>query len=363
MNSNKKLTYKSLPKNLPINVNNLIKDNDDSAIDIYKMYKNKHYLPHNKRVKNIAWRIHNRKFLQNYHNPIHDFIDFNRNTNEEITDPRLDGFDYVAHIRNMSQQDDYLSLLREIQQSPDSGQSSTIAPSRMNSFNTNPSQSDAPSVPISDKNFLSNYISSLENQLKDYNYQSITPPKSTDSKRSPQGPNSLQRKPNHLNDTKKVLECSNCQTKTTPLWRKANNGELLCNACGLFYKLHGVLRPLHKTSQTIAKNDHMILNNNISLLNNLNDDIDETEFHRIQGEGRPNPIVNKNDMHLHESLNGLNGGGDEDQIDKLLNMNLFQNEMFPVEKDKFGDMIGVNDEILDDKQWNWLEFDRHEETT
>ncbi|PBK75324.1 GATA-domain-containing protein, partial [Armillaria solidipes] len=38
--------------------------------------------------------------------------------------------------------------------------------------------------------------------------------------------------------------CTNCQTTDTPLWRRSPEGQPLCNACGLFYKLHGVVRPL-----------------------------------------------------------------------------------------------------------------------
>lgn len=37
--------------------------------------------------------------------------------------------------------------------------------------------------------------------------------------------------------------CDNCFTTSTPLWRKTSEGRLLCNACGLFFKLHGVVRP------------------------------------------------------------------------------------------------------------------------
>ncbi|KAK7145007.1 hypothetical protein R3I94_011185 [Phoxinus phoxinus] len=38
--------------------------------------------------------------------------------------------------------------------------------------------------------------------------------------------------------------CANCQTGTTTLWRRNANGEPVCNACGLYYKLHNVNRPL-----------------------------------------------------------------------------------------------------------------------
>lgn len=39
------------------------------------------------------------------------------------------------------------------------------------------------------------------------------------------------------------LSCSNCETTMTSLWRRNAHGEPVCNACGLYYKLHGVNRP------------------------------------------------------------------------------------------------------------------------
>ena len=36
--------------------------------------------------------------------------------------------------------------------------------------------------------------------------------------------------------------CANCQTNTTTLWRRNAQGEPVCNACGLYYKLHKVRR-------------------------------------------------------------------------------------------------------------------------
>ncbi|XP_029446974.1 transcription factor GATA-6 isoform X2 [Rhinatrema bivittatum] len=40
------------------------------------------------------------------------------------------------------------------------------------------------------------------------------------------------------------LSCANCHTSTTTLWRRNAEGEPVCNACGLYMKLHGVPRPL-----------------------------------------------------------------------------------------------------------------------
>lgn len=47
--------------------------------------------------------------------------------------------------------------------------------------------------------------------------------------------------------------CTNCFTQTTPLWRRNPEGNPLCNACGLFLKLHGVVRPLSLKTDVIKK--------------------------------------------------------------------------------------------------------------
>ncbi|KAK2574951.1 hypothetical protein KPH14_008714 [Odynerus spinipes] len=54
------------------------------------------------------------------------------------------------------------------------------------------------------------------------------------------------------NITKKVdMSCTNCGTMTTTIWRRNMKGEMVCNACGLYYKLHGVNRPVTMRRDTI----------------------------------------------------------------------------------------------------------------
>ncbi|KAI9257150.1 hypothetical protein BDA99DRAFT_539255 [Phascolomyces articulosus] len=54
-------------------------------------------------------------------------------------------------------------------------------------------------------------------------------------------------------DPKEITKCANCETTTTPLWRRNSEGQPLCNACGLFLKLHGVVRPLSLKTNVIKK--------------------------------------------------------------------------------------------------------------
>uniref|UniRef100_A0A914R974 GATA-type domain-containing protein n=1 Tax=Parascaris equorum TaxID=6256 RepID=A0A914R974_PAREQ len=36
------------------------------------------------------------------------------------------------------------------------------------------------------------------------------------------------------------IECVNCKTNNTTLWRRNAHGQPVCNACGLYHKLHNV---------------------------------------------------------------------------------------------------------------------------
>ncbi|KAI8576760.1 hypothetical protein K450DRAFT_255460 [Umbelopsis ramanniana AG] len=47
--------------------------------------------------------------------------------------------------------------------------------------------------------------------------------------------------------------CSNCGATSTPLWRRSANDELLCNACGLYLKLHNAPRPKSMKTSSVRK--------------------------------------------------------------------------------------------------------------
>ncbi|XP_058447136.1 uncharacterized protein DDB_G0283357-like isoform X2 [Malaya genurostris] len=68
---------------------------------------------------------------------------------------------------------------------------------------------------------------------KNYGYNSLTT-RTTEEKQS-----------RRLSSARRVgLQCSNCNTTNTSLWRRNQVGEPVCNACGLYYKLHNINRPL-----------------------------------------------------------------------------------------------------------------------
>nr|XP_022901090.1 transcription factor GATA-4-like isoform X1 [Onthophagus taurus] len=66
------------------------------------------------------------------------------------------------------------------------------------------------------------------------------------------------------------LTCTNCHTSTTSLWRRNAQGEPVCNACGLYYKLHGVNRPQAMKKESIQTRKRKPKNSNKEPANSTN---------------------------------------------------------------------------------------------
>uniref|UniRef100_A0A183C6Q6 GATA-type domain-containing protein n=1 Tax=Globodera pallida TaxID=36090 RepID=A0A183C6Q6_GLOPA len=50
-----------------------------------------------------------------------------------------------------------------------------------------------------------------------------------------------------------VSRCNNCSTTKTTAWRRDATGKLVCNACGLYYRLHRTNRPVHMRKDFIQQ--------------------------------------------------------------------------------------------------------------
>lgn len=99
-----------------------------------------------------------------------------------------------------------------------------------------------------------------------------------------------------------ALICANCRTTTTPLWRRDEGGNTICNACGLYYKLHNVHRPVSMKRSIIKRRKRIVVSDNgedmdidelesSSTSNDEDDDDDEEKVKEAAEKKRRKKIV------------------------------------------------------------------------
>lgn len=76
---------------------------------------------------------------------------------------------------------------------------------------------------------------------------------------------------------RQALVCANCQTTTTPLWRRDEANNTICNACGLYYKLHNVHRPVTMKRSTIKRRKRVAVTTASEMASDEESDNDELE--------------------------------------------------------------------------------------
>lgn len=324
----------------------IIEDMDDSSMRIFKMYKNKAYLPHSKRISNIAWRIQNKKVMLTRPHPISPPA-----CTGSTTSANDEGFDYADHILHLLRQNSLhhsqslnRSLSSNSTHSRHSSQGRTQSDCRIPPTIINKTLTSSP-VPLSNKLDLKNRISTtnpnsfhLERSDLSKARESAIHRTTLLTKRMPYS---------EPESPRPVLQCSHCFSQSTPMWRQGPSGELLCNACGLYNKLHGSLRQPHpsrqKDRQVQVNNTRLFMNAQSSPISThlstradysaraANDEIPDWDNLLASTGSNFNPSASHPTLSAY-TFQGLAPATGEltsmdiDEIDNLLNMNLFHPE-------------------------------------
>lgn len=80
--------------------------------------------------------------------------------------------------------------------------------------------------------------------------------------------------------------CANCHTTQTTLWRRNQNGDPVCNACGLYWKLHAVNRPLSMKKDGIQTRNRKVSSKNKNKSKGVKQEQKHGSEEKLMGHGR-----------------------------------------------------------------------------
>lgn len=150
--------------------------------------------------------------------------------------------------------------------------------------------------------------------------------------------------------------CTNCHTKTTPLWRRNPEGQPLCNACGLFLKLHGVTRPLSLKTDIIKKRQRTVVNKKDD---NDGDDLNPTSLKKddrkssnasgVRKMRRPSIKRSKSSTKVPESILSRNLTHSLSSSPVTVNNSSFANA--PLQKLSYNELVVDNSGLSNDYDW------------
>ena len=190
-------------------------------------------------------------------------------------------------------------LIKEVSNKTSTSVSHIITTSNTNDMNNNNNNSSnrKNDIPIDDKK------KKLDKEEKENDDSEI----STSSASTPSNGKIVFRNtgPNGLVSVVNAPVCKNCSTSTTPLWRRDENGAILCNACGLFLKLHGRPRPISLKTDVIKSRNRK---NNCHGENTSNNSTDSNRNKKERASAsdkkRKSPLqYNNNNNNSNNSVN------------------------------------------------------------